>query len=451
MGPPQAAVPHYPSRMDSALPSGAAPPAGLTGTEKIIARACGLARVAPGDIVFPVPDLAMIHDNTLPGIKRALDGLGIDRLAEPEKVVMVTDHEVLYGSPRAALYGVMNRQAAKTWKVGRFFDVGRGGHGHVFPMETGLVRPGMFYFDNDRHCTNAGAIGAVGFRVGLEMARVLATGTTWIKVPTTLKLTLRGRLPAGVHARDLGTHIGALARRGELPFEFDYRILEFAGELDGYTLAQRTALCSTPTELGAYGVFFPPSEGILAHARAVAQGPFEPAWSDPDAAYEAQAELDVSALVPQVSLPGGVQRAVPVTEAAGEPIQHAFIGSCGSSMYDDIAAAARLLRGHRIADGVRLFVVPGSEGTNRRLAADGLAQVLIEAGAVLLPPGCGPCNDAVVGPLHSGEVSISTATNNNHGRFGAADARLYLGSPETVAASAVRGVITDPRSFENLA
>ncbi|MFZ4759398.1 MAG: aconitase family protein, partial [Burkholderiaceae bacterium] len=117
----------------------------------------------------------------------------------------------------------------------------------------------------------------------------------------------------------------------------------------------------------------------------------------------------------------------------------------------DIAAAARLLRGHRIADGVRLFVVPGSEGTNRRLAADGLAQVLIEAGAVLLPPGCGPCNDAVVGPLHSGEVSISTATNNNHGRFGAADARLYLGSPETVAASAVRGVITDPRTFESLA
>lgn len=426
------------------------PAGGMTGTEKVIARACGLPRVGPGDIVFPVPDLMAVHDNTLPGIKRALDELGIDRLAAPEKVVMFTDHEVLYGSPRAALYGVMNRQAAKAWKVGRFYDVGRGGHGHVFPMETGLVRPGMFYFDNDRHCTNAGAIGAVGFRVGMEMARVLATGTTWLMVPTTLRLVLRGRLPVGVHARDLGAHIGRMVRCGELPFDLDYRILEFAGDLDGYTLAQRTALCSTPTELGAYGVFFPPSGAILEHARAVAQGPFEPVFPDADAQYEASAELDVSGLVPQVSLPGGVHQAVPVTEAAGQPIQHAFIGSCGSSMYDDIAAAARMLKGRRIADGVRLFVVPGSEQTNLRLAEDGLARVLIEAGAVLLPPGCGPCNDAVVGPLGSGEVSISTATNNNHGRFGPRDARLFLGSPETVAASAVRGVITDPRTFEGV-
>lgn len=440
---------HYRCGMDGLLPKPAAAAAhGMTGTEKIVARACGLPRVGPGDIVFPSPDLAMIHDNTLPAIKRALDALGIDRLAEPDKVVMFTDHEVLYGSPRAALYGVMNRQAAKAWRVGRFFDVGRGGHGHVFPMETGLVRPGMFCFDNDRHCTNVGAIGAVGFRMGLEMARVLATGTSWVRMPTTLKLVLRGRLPAGVHSRDLGTHVGALIRSRAIPFDLDYRVLEFAGDLEALTLAQRVALCSTPTELGAYGVFFPPSEAILEHARAVAQGPVMPEWSDPDARYEAQAEVDVSALVPQVSLPGGVDRAVPVTDAAGEPIQHAFIGSCGASMYDDIAAAARMLRGRRIADGVRLFVVPGSEQTARRLAAEGLLADLLDAGAVMLPPGCGPCNDAVVGPLASGEVSISTATNNNAGRFGARDARLYLGSPETVAASAVRGVITDPRTFE---
>jgi 3-isopropylmalate/(R)-2-methylmalate dehydratase large subunit len=137
-----------------------------------------------------------------------------------------------------------------------------------------------------------------------------------------------------------------------------------------------------------------------------------------------------------------------VSQVAGREIQHAFIGSCGSSMYDDIAAAAGILKGRRIADGVRLFVVPGSEQTTRRLAADGLMQALVEAGAVILPAGCGPCNDAVVGPLHSGEVSISTATNNNHGRFGAKDAQLYLGSPETVAASAVAGRIADPRTIQ---
>ena len=419
----------------------------MTAVEKIIARASGAASVRAGDVVYPAPDMVMIHDNVLPGVKRALDSLGIDRLAEPEKVVMVTDHEVLYGSPRAALYGVLNRQAAKSWKVGRFFDVGRGGHGHVFPMETGMVRPGMFYFDNDRHCTNAGAIGAVGFRMGMEITRVLATGTNWIMVPKTLKLTLRGRLAPGVHPRDLGVHIGALVKQGKLPFDFDYRILEFAGDLEHYSLAARVSLCSTPTELGAYGVFFPPSAKILAFAKSVAEQPFTPAFSDPGATYEAEAELDVSRLEPQVALPGGVQQAVNVSQVAGKPVQHAFIGSCGSSMYDDIAAAAGFLKGRRIADGVRLFVVPGSEKTAQRLAADGLMQVLLEAGAVILPAGCGPCNDAVVGPLHSGEVSISTATNNNHGRFGAKDAQLYLGSPETVAASAVAGCITDPRNF----
>jgi len=419
----------------------------MTGAEKIIARACGLPAVQPGDIVFPNPDMAMIHDNVLPAVKRALDEIGIDRLTAPEKVVMVTDHEVLYGSPRAAMYGALNRRAAKAWRVGQFFDVGRGGHGHVFPMETGMVRPGMFYFDNDRHCTNAGAIGAVGFRVGMEIARVLATGTTWISVPRSLRLTLRGRLAPGVHARDLGTHIGALIRSGRIPFDLDYRILEFAGDLEPFSLAARVSLCSAPTELGAYGVFFPPSAAILADARAVAQAPFEARYSDPDAVYEAESCIDITSLEPQVSLPGGVHQAVGIGAVAGEPIQHAFIGSCGSSMYEDIAAAARFLKGRRIADGVRLFVVPGSEGTTRRLAADGLLADLIGAGAVVLPAGCGPCNDAVVGPLDAGEVSISTATNNNPGRFGARDARLFLGSPETVAASAVTGRITDPRTF----
>lgn len=419
--------------------------AGMTAVEKIIARACGRDSVRAGDVVMPVPDMVMVHDNILPGVKKVLDGLGIDRLAEPEKVVMVTDHEVLYGSPRAALYGVLNRQAAKQWQVGRFYDVGRGGHGHVFPMEIGLVRPGMFYFDNDRHCTNAGAVGAVGFRMGMEIARVLATGTNWIKVPRTLKLTLRGKLAPGVHARDVGVHIGALVKKGKIPFDLDYRVLEFAGDLEAYPLAARVSLCSTPTELGAYGVFIPPSAAILAHARGTEQGPVEPQYSDADADYEARAEIDVSTLEPLVALPGGVHQAVGVSEVAGREIQHAFIGSCGSSMYDDIAAAAGVLKGKRIADGVRLFVVPGSEQTTRRLAADGLMQVLVDAGAVVLPAGCGPCNDAVVGPLHSGEASISTATNNNHGRFGAKDAQLYLGSPETVAASAIAGKISDPR------
>ena len=156
-------------------------------------------------------------------------------------------------------------------------------------------------------------------------------------------------------------------------------------------------------------------------------------------------ELDVSALEPQIAMPGGVERAVDLSRVAGTPVSHAFIGSCGSSMYEDLVTAASILSGRKIAPGVRLFIAPGSERSTKRMIDDGVMKIFIEAGAVLLPAGCGPCNDAVIGPVHSGEASISTAANNNAGRFGARDAKLYLGSPATVAASAIAGKISDPR------
>jgi len=419
---------------------------GHTAVEKILALKSGAATVSAGDVVYPDPDFIMIHDGVVMGAKRELDALGITRLAAPEKVVMVTDHEVIYGSARAAERGAYNRAAAKQWGIANFYDVGRGGHGHIFPMESGLLLPGMFYFDNDRHATNAGAIGAFGFRVGTEISRVLATGTNWVMVPKSVKLVIRGALPAGVHARDLGFHIAARVHAGDLPVDLDYRVLEYAGDLDQFDLAARAALCSSPTEMRAYGVFLPPSDGVLAHARNHAQRPFTPVYADADAQYEAQLEIDASRLEPQVALPGGVHRAVNLSEVAGTRIDHAFIGSCGSGMYEDLRLAATALNGRRIADNVRLFIAPGSEATLRRIAQDGMLQTFIEAGAVMLPAGCGPCNDAVVGPVHAGEVSISTAANNNAGRFGAKDAQLYLGNPATVAASAVAGRITDPRS-----
>lgn len=420
---------------------------GMTAVEKILAAKSGKASVRPGEVVYPDPDFIMIHDGVVMGAKQELDALGITRLAAPEKVVMVTDHDVIYGSARAAERGAFNRRAAAQWGVQHFFDVGRGGHGHIFPMETGMLLPGMFYFDNDRHSTNAGAIGAFGFRMGAEISRVLATGTNWVMTPQSVKLTIKGRLKPGVYARDLGFHIASLLKRGALRLNLDYRVLEYAGELGQFDLAARAALCNSPTEMRAYGVYFPPSEAILAHARAHAQRPFTPVFPDPDAHYDAVAEIEVSQLEPQIALPGGVQNSVDISEVAGTRIDHAFVGSCGSGMYEDMLDVARVLKGRSIASGVRLFIAPGSEQSMRRLAAEGVIQIFLEAGAVMLPAGCGPCNDAVIGPVHSGEVSISTAANNNFGRFGAKDARLYLGSPATVAVSAVAGRITDPRSM----
>ena len=419
----------------------------MTAVEKVLAAKSGRSSVKPGDVVSPDPDYIMIHDGVVMAAKRELDALGITRLATPDKVMMVTDHDVIYGSARAAERGAFNRKAAAQWGVKNFFDVGRGGHGHIFPMEMGLLLPGMFYFDNDRHATNAGAIGAFGFRMGTEISRVLATGTNWVMVPKTVRLTLKGQLQPGVHARDVGFHFAAMLKQGRLSADLDYRVLEYAGDLDQFDLASRTALCSTPTEIRAYGVFVPPSQAIIDHAKTRGQRPFTPVYSDADAHYDADLTLDISRLEPQVSLPGSVENAVDVSAVEGTAIDHAFIGSCGSGMWEDLVTAAAVLKGRRLAPNVRLFVAPGSEATNRRMASEGLLGVFIEAGAVMLPPGCGPCNDAVIGPVHSGEVSMSTATNNNAGRFGAKDAKLYLGSPATVAASAVAGKITDARKL----
>ena len=265
--------------------------------------------------------------------------------------------------------------------------------------------------------------------------------------PKSVKLTVRGRLQRGVHARDIGFRFARLLNDGALAIDLDYRVIEFAGDLDQFDLAARAALCNSPTEMRAYGVFFPPSQAILERAQQHAKRPFTPVYADADAVYESTAVLDISALEPQIAPPGGIHKSVDIGDAAGQRIDHAFIGACGSGMYEDFVIAANVLRGRQLAPGVRMFIAPGSEQSTKRLLADGLMQLFMEAGVIPLPAGCGPCNDAVVGPLHGGEVSISTASNSNAGRFGAKDAQLFLGSPATVAASAVCGKITDPRSL----
>jgi 3-isopropylmalate/(R)-2-methylmalate dehydratase large subunit len=421
---------------------------GYTAIEKVLARTSGKPGVRAGDLVYPDPDMVMIHDGLVKEAKVELDRIGIGRVAQPQKVMMVSDHDVVYGSDRAAERGAFNRKAAAQWGVGQFYDAGRGGHGHIFPMEEGKVLPGMFYFDNDTHATNAGAVGAFGLRVGNEISRVLATGTTWVEVPRTILLELRGRLAPGVMARDIGFYLARQVKCKVLDIDLDYRVVEYGGDLDTFGFGARVALCSTPTEMRAAGVFVPPSGAVLAYCRRHAQRQFQAVYSDADADYESRHTIVLDAIAPQVSLPGNVGNAVDIGEAVGTRVDHAFIGSCGSGTYEDMLRAASILKGRRVADGVRLFIVPGSERSMRRLAEEGVMQILLKAGAMLLPPGCGPCNDAVVGPLAAGEVSISTATNNNAGRFGPTSARLFLGSPATVAASAVTGCISDPRGLD---
>lgn len=422
---------------------------GMTAVEKAFARAAGVEQVAPGDIVHPKPARVFVHDGHVEGFRRQLDALGIDRIQYPERVVFATDHEVVYLTPRAAERGARIRATARDWKVGHFHDVGQGGHGHLFPMETGLVSPGMLVFASDMHCSNFGAIGAVPVRSGPETVSVLAMGSVWTAVPPSVRVELRGRPSPGTGGRDIGFRLAWALSRGPASIDIDYRYLELTGPvLETFDLHDRVALCNSPTEIGVAGVYLQPSAALLAWCGERARQPFEPVASDADARYEATFVLDIEGLGPQVARPGSPADAVDLAEVAGQPIQHAYIGSCGSGLFEDLACAADLLRDRRVADGTRLFVVPGTVEGARRLAAEGLLDVFLQAGAVVLPPGCGPCAGGNLGPMHAGEVSISTAATNHAGRMGAKDARCFLASPLTVAASAVTGRITDARDLQ---
>jgi 3-isopropylmalate/(R)-2-methylmalate dehydratase large subunit len=414
----------------------------MTAAQKMLARASGRPFVALGEVVHPDPELVIVHDGYVETVHAELSALGYRRIYRPERVMFVTDHEVSYGSQRAVERGRNIRHIAKDWDIGHFFDVGRGGHGHIFPMEGGFVRPGMFLFAYDMHCTNFGAVGALAIGAGAEITTVLATGTLWTEVPTSIRVELQGALRPGAHPRDVGFLLSKGFANGSLGIDHDNRVIEFAGpgsaDLD---LASRVALCSTLTEIGVANVLFASPPPGMDRSAATSF------LSDAAAEYAGRVVFDLSILKPQVALPGGPERAVDIDTVAGTSVDHAFIGACGSSMYEDFAAAARVMRGRRVADRVRMFIGPGTNRIAERLASDGLLQQFIEAGAIVLPPGCGPCAGGAMAPLGPGEVSIATAATNHVGRFGAKDGEVYLGSPLTVAASAVAGRLVDPNSF----
>lgn len=422
---------------------------GMTATEKVLARASGLKETRAGETVYPDPEWVIVHDGYIANCKTQLDGYGIHELFDPRRVLLVTDHAVVYTTPQFVERGAAIRKAARAWKVENFFDVGQGGHGHLFPMESGMVSPGSFLFANDSHCSNNGAIGAVAVRTGTEIVTVLATGTLWTEVPFSILLTLRGKLQRGVYGRDLGYRLARNFTNGTFGADWDYRVLEFAGDaLEDLELHDRIAACNTVTEIGVANVFFPPSGRIIDFAKKVARRPFTPVYSDSDASYEAKFELDLDQLTPQVVLPGSPDQAADISEAVGQSVDHAFVGSCGSGTYEDLQIVANILKGKKVANGTRLFVVPGTVASSKRMVAEGLMGIFQDAGAIILPAGCGPCTKGTMGPLASGEVSISTAATNFPGRMGAKDADMYLASPATVACSAVTGKITDPREFQ---
>ncbi len=418
---------------------------GKTASEKILARAGGLTDVVTGQIVTVHPEHLLTHDNTAAIIAKIGDELATYGIADREQPVIVLDHVVPAKDTATATAHAGIREFVSTFDIPNFFDVGEG-ICHQVVLEQGLALPGDVIVGSDSHTCSYGAVGA--FATGIdrtEAAAVLLTGETWLKVPATIKVELLGSLSPGTTAKDLVlTLIGRLGADGA-----SYRAVEYHGSIDRLTMEDRITIANMGVEMGAKAALFPVDETtrrfLEGTGRDLKDIPFE--WSDDDAGFEREVALNLDELGPVVALPGHVDDVVPVSEAAGVPVDQVLLGTCTNGRLSDLRSAATLLVGRRIAPGTRLLVLPASRRVYQAAASDGTLAILVAAGATVLPPGCGPCLGAHQGVLAPGEVCLSTANRNFRGRMGTPESGIYLGSPLTAAASAITGTITDPREM----
>lgn len=417
----------------------------MTLAEKIIARASGLDVVRPGDIVTARVDLAMMHDSGGPRrVGPMLKKLGAE-IWDPSKIALVIDHYLPADNPESIEIIQKARDFAVEQKVGQFFD--SEGICHAVLPQRGLVRPGMFIVGGDSHSPTGGAYGAFMFGVGAtDMAGVLVTGEIWLEVPHTIRIEWTGKLGQGLSAKDimlfLCTKLGMDGGK--------YQAVEYAGEaISALPMQERMTLSNMTAELGGQTGLIAP-DSITAASIAAAGG--DPtgweAWHGDVGAELLESHIfDASSLSPQVALPHSPANSQDIAKTAGVGIDVAYIGACTGAKLADMRMAADVLKGHRVAEGVSLMLAPASIRDQRQAEAEGTLGVLIDAGAQLLPNACGIC--AGYGSARFGEnvTAISTTARNFKGRMGADSSKVFLGSPYTVAASAIAGRIADPRPF----
>jgi homoaconitate hydratase family protein len=413
-----------------------------TFAQKALERASGVAALQAGDIVDAEPDLYMSHTASWRCIK-TLERLPGAQIRYPERVAMVMDHLSPARTSKTAGHQRLCREFAEERHVGTFYDV-EAGIAHLVLMENGHITPGQVVIGTDSHSTIYGALGALGTGVGFsEITAAWVTGEIWMRVPESIRIILEGKLPAGVYAKDVMLRlIGDLTADGAT-----YCSVEFDG---GYvrelSVSQRMTLCNLAMEMGSKNAFVAPDERTAEYLlqAGVDMADCDVLLPDPGATYRQVVEVDCAALAPQIACPHTVDNVHPIADVVGTRLDQVFIGSCANAKYDDLVEAARFLRGHRVAKGTRLMVTPGSREVMRQAMADGTIKTLLDAGALITNPGCGACaGDG--GVMADGEVTLSTANRNFRGRMGSYDSSIYLSSPATAAASAIRGEITDPR------
>ena len=425
---------------------------GATVVEKILARASGRASVHAGDVVEPRVDLAMSHENAALVINQfleILEGTGLAaRPWDPAKIAIIFDHRVPAESAKTATNQMRVRAFVAAHGIAKFHDIRGdvGGICHQILPERGYVRPGMVVVGTDSHTTSHGALGAFAFGIGAtEMASVWALGTAVnVEVPRTIRVVVDGSFPELVGPKDLILHlVGLLTAQGA-----NFRALEFCGEtIERLSTSGRLVLCNMSIEAGATSGIVPADQETVRYLRGEA-GVSEPlalVASDRDAEYERVVAIDVSNLPPLVACPHTVDNVKPVTAVAGTPVQQVVIGSCTNGRLDDLAQAARIVRGRHVAEGTRMLVFPASARIYAQALRLGYLGDFMAAGAVVMNPGCGPCLGIHEGALGDGETAISTTNRNFKGRMGNPASEVYLSSPAVAAASALTGVITDPR------
>lgn len=409
---------------------------GMTIAEKIIAAAAGVDSVKPGDIHTVTLDRLMSNDGTTHlTVDMYHNQLKHPRIADTKKLVFIVDHNVPADNPKTAASQKKMRDFAKEHNID--FWEGKGVC-HQIMMEH-YVCPGELIFGADSHTCTYGALGAFGTGVGCtDFLYGMVTGTSWVLVPETVKFNLVGKLPEGVYPRDLMlTIIGEIGANG-----CNYQVMEFTGEgAKTLSVNDRMVLCNLAVEAGAKTGIFEADEAAMEYLKAHGRQPKAVYKSDEDAVYAREYTFDLSKICPVVARPDFVDDVVPADEVLGVKIDEAFLGSCNNGRIEELRVGAQIIKGKKVADSVRFLVVPASQDVYRQALSEGLIDIFMEAGAIVMNPNCSVCWGSCQGVIGENEVLISTGTRNFKGRAGHPTSKVYLGSAATVTASAIAGKI----------
>jgi len=411
-----------------------------TFVEKLMSQKAG-RDVSAGAIVSVEPDFVMSHDNAA-AIAGTFKKIGISKVKYPERVVIILDHEVPAPKESSAVNHKEIRKFVEEQGISHFYDVNHGICHQIF-IEEGFAMPGKLIVGSDSHTTTGGALGAFAAGIGRsEVAAIWATGQLWFQVPETLKVVINGTIPSHITTKDIVLYIiGQIKADGA-----DYMSVEFTGETVGYmTMEERIVLTNMVAEMGAKNGYIPPDHITFDYIRGRGKSEFEALYSDPDAHYCKVVEFDVAKISPSVAKPHTVDNYAPIEDVAGTHIDQALIGTCTNGRLSDLEAAARILKGKRVK--ARTLVIPASWGVYKDALKLGYIETFVDSGCMVMNPGCGPCLGAHQGVMAPGEVTFSTANRNFKGRMGCRESEIYLGSPLSVAASAITGEITHPGRF----